>query len=451
MPAQIKKRESLTLSSPRKHAVLAWLLFFILMAAPFIYTASFGKARDSYASGSVKVSPIKEVAALAPLNDETLLSPDLLASEIGLYENPTEILLSQNPRRVQNGRGAQNSNAQASAVDALGNPIAQNGPSDDGQTLSDGTNETLLELSLAGGDAITNNQSSESGDGQAKIYQGAKTILIDDIGPNISQLPAAPIAAITTKNQYGSVPKKAANGRSALNSYNRPFKTISGRKPISIIIGGLGVNRSVTQQAIDTLPPEVTLSFAAHAISLQDWVTRARNAGHEVMIEIPMDSVGFDPNAPGADKALRVSNTEGDNLRKLDYLLSRAQGYFGVINYNGDNFLTRSDMAVPILTKLSDIGVGFITDGAFSLPTLSALSQSVALPYKHSFGLIDPQANSQTIRTQLANLSQIAQTDSAPIGVGFAYPETIEAVTRWSVDLEQKGLVLAPASHSLIQ
>ncbi len=405
-PAQ--RRQSVSLPSRRKHAAIAALSFCTLAALPIICVSLFGNPADAQSFGAVSIIPIAEPTVLSPLDDETLPAPDILASELNAGENPTEILADETAPEVD-----------ALEVDALGNPINRD------NTPELPSVETLPSPS--------------------------KTILIDGnaIGP--SRLAPAPFAGLTQANQYGTAPAKGPNGRTPLNSYNRPFTDTSGKKTVSIIIGGLGVNRTVTQQAIESLPPDITLSFAAHTTGLQDWINRAREAGHEVMIEIPMDSQSFNAAEPGADKALLTNNSVSENLRNMDWLLSRGQGYFGVINYNGDNFLTRADVTAPILGKLADSGIGLITDGAFSTPSLEALSGSVNLPYKNGFGLIDPEPSGDIIRAQLNSLASAALTDTKPIGVGFAYPETINIVADWVTDLEAQSLILAPASHTVLK
>ncbi len=80
----------------------------------------------------------------------------------------------------------------------------------------------------------------------------------------------------------------ASNGQTALKAYNRPFKPVAGQKYIALIIGGLGLNVNITQRAIDDLPPEISLSFAAQTTDLQTWINKARAKGHEVLIELPM-------------------------------------------------------------------------------------------------------------------------------------------------------------------
>ncbi len=272
-----------------------------------------------------------------------------------------------------------------------------------------------------------------------------KTIIVPP-GPRTS-LPAAPIAGLTRDATFGPVPQRGS--RTILSAYKRPFTAQSGKAPVSVIIGGMGVNRALTQQAIDQLPPEVTLSFAAHAAGLQDWIDSARAAGHEVMIELPMEDTVYDPSSPGARNTLRLNPSDRQLERNLDWLLSRGQGYFGVTNFNGEAYLQRADAAAPLIDALATTGAGFITDGAFDVPTVDALAKTVGQPFKAGHGLIDPDPIPAVIKARLDNLARAATDGSHPVGVGFAYAETITATRDWIAELDARGLQLAPASASL--
>jgi polysaccharide deacetylase 2 family uncharacterized protein YibQ len=267
------------------------------------------------------------------------------------------------------------------------------------------------------------------------------------VTPSVRALPRAPIPGLTRQSAFGPVPSKSAGN--TLIAYKRPFRRQAGKRPVSVIIGGLGVNRALTQQAIQSLPADVTLSFAAHSVGLQEWVNTAREDGHEVLIEIPMESVNFNPAEPGADRALRVTLPPAENGRRLDWMLSRAQGYAGLINFNGDAFLTRADAAAPFMDRLSQTGLGFLTDGDFEAPSLTALASSVGQPFKAGHGLIDPDNITQVINRRLTGLGQAAQSGTHPVGVGFVYPETLAEVQSWITTLDAQNLQLAPATSAL--
>ena len=391
------KRTEAKLPSILRHGLAALAIVALSGAATIGAIKLFGNASDAVAGGKMAVQSAPLPALSDSLNGESNALPDLLAGEVAMNENPTE------------------------TIDALGNPIS-------------GGSKTP--------DIIVEAAPSAS--------SGPKTIMIDGkaIGGEPSgqsyALERAPIAGLSQMSPYGLIPAVGSDGRKSVSAYARPF-TRTNKKSVSIIVGGLGVSAPITRRAISELPPEVTLSFAAHSDNLQNWVNQARARGHEVLIELPMESSDFNASEPGANHALRTSDP-AQNLRNLDWLLSRAQGYFAVTNYNGDAFLARSDVSAPVLGKLSETGLGFIFDGSTSAPSLAPLAKNARLPYASGFALIDENTVPTAISQQLDRLT--ANAGSATIGVGFSYPQTIDAVKAWASTLPS-NITLAPASAAL--
>ncbi len=125
-----------------------------------------------------------------------------------------------------------------------------------------------------------------------------------------------------------TLPRIAPDGRTPADVYARPFINPGNKPVVAIVVGGLGINATHTKSAIDELPPEVTLSFAPDATSLQTWINRARAAGHEVLIETPMEAYDY-----GRMKmhplTLLADAGEAANRSRLDRVLGRSTGYFG--------------------------------------------------------------------------------------------------------------------------
>ena len=111
--------------------------------------------------------------------------------------------------------------------------------------------------------------------------------------------------------------------------YARPTNADASRPRVAILIRGLGLSQSATQTAIDTLPPEITLSFVPYPKDLQSWVNKARAAGHEVMLELPMEPYDYPDNDPGPSTLLTGLEPD-ENTKRLEWLLSRFTGYVGV-------------------------------------------------------------------------------------------------------------------------
>ena len=287
---------------------------------------------------------------------------------------------------------------------------------------------------------------------------GAKTILIDgsaiqssEASLNTSQpLTRAPIQGLSRTSPFGKVPHPAADGRSAYKNYAKPFVPASGKTQIAIVVGGLGVNNIVTRRAISELPGEVTLSFAAETPDLQTWINQARARGHEVLIELPMESVSFDPLEPGAVYTLMSTAADSENIRNLDYLLSRGEGYFGVTNYGGDKLVKAEPRLAPILSHLATAGLGMLYDGVESASRVDTLGNASGLRTVSAQTLLD--ANIQDRNSVRSMISTLRPSGSVniPIGMGFSYGSTIDGIKDWIVN-KPSNVELAPASYAMNQ
>lgn len=250
-------------------------------------------------------------------------------------------------------------------------------------------------------------------------------------------LPAAPIAGLSAPGPNGPLPVIAPDGRVPAQAYARPFRS-NGKPRVALIVGGLGLNAVTTRAAIERLPAEVTLSFVPYAQGLQGWIDLARAQGHEVMIEIPMEPTGYPDNDPGPQTLLSNGSAE-DIQAKMDWLLGRATGYFGVTNYLGDRFVTSDAGTSAFLAILRQRGLAFMDDG-------SARRRPGAWARASADRVIDQQQTPAAIIAQLNALEALAKSRGAALGTGFSYPVTVEAAARWTAGLEARGLQLAPAS-----
>ncbi len=256
--------------------------------------------------------------------------------------------------------------------------------------------------------------------------------------PNRGGLAAAPIAGLSAPGPGGGLlPVIGPDGRNAAQAYARPF-TSTGAPRVALIVGGLGLNPQTTRAAIETLPPEITLSFAPYADDLQGWIDMARSAGHEVLLEAPMEPADYPSNDPGP-YTLLASGKPDETARKLDWLLSRATGYFGVTNYLGSRFLGSDSAMTAFTAALGRRGVAFIDDG-------QGRRRGGGLMRASADRIVDDQLSAEAINKELAALETGAFKGGTALGSGFAYPVTLAAVSRWAQSLPSRGLQLAPAS-----
>lgn len=255
----------------------------------------------------------------------------------------------------------------------------------------------------------------------------------DATGP----LPPAPVAGLSAPGASGPLPIIAADGRTPFAAYRRPF-TADGRPRVALVIRGLGLNAQATRTAIETLPPDVTLSFMVYADGLQSWIDLARAHGHEVLLEAPMEPADYPDNDPGP-YTLMAGGQPQETVQRLEWILSRGSGYFGVLNYLGERFLGGEPSAQVLATALRGRGLALYDDGLGRGRAAGPLRVTADR-------VIDASLTAATIDGQLAAVEAGARTRGQGLAIGAAYPVTLDAAARWVAGLEARGLRLAPAS-----
>ena len=259
-------------------------------------------------------------------------------------------------------------------------------------------------------------------------------------------LAPAPDPALVETTAKGPLPKIARDGRKPWQVYARPVPagTQAGRR-IALVVSGMGISESATAHAIETLPPEVTLSFAPYGPRLQEWIDKARAAGHEVLLELPMEPFGYPQNDPGPHTLLTGANA-AENISRLEWLMSRFTGYAGVMNYQGARFTASSSALKPVLAALGARGLLYVDNGASARSLAPALAREAALPAVQATRIVDPVQNPEVIATALDILAQISAESGSAVGVASGFPVTVDALTQWAAKLKEEGYVLVPVT-----
>ncbi|MBT7636098.1 MAG: divergent polysaccharide deacetylase family protein [Rhodospirillaceae bacterium] len=254
----------------------------------------------------------------------------------------------------------------------------------------------------------------------------------------------APDPALIKSTENGPLPVVAPDGRTPLQVYARPYKA-TGRPRIAIVVGSLGLSRATTMTAIQQLPGGVSLAFAPYGRNLQDYVNQARAAGHEVLLQVPMEPMDYPTNDPGPHTLL-TSLTIHRNLQRLDWLLGRFAGYVGVVNFMGGRFTSTESHLQPILEAMRDRGLMFLDARASSSSVASAVAGRIGLTIAANDRGLDAVASRAAIDARLLELERLASASGGAIGIGFPYPVTIERLAQWTRAMGDRGFDLVPIS-----
>jgi uncharacterized protein len=258
----------------------------------------------------------------------------------------------------------------------------------------------------------------------------------------------APVAANTEDSPEGPLPHIASSGKKPSEVYAKSvgMNTIHSDAPkIVIILGGMGLNEKLTRRAITDLPGEVTFAFAPYGNSLQGQVDSARQNGHEILLQLPLEPVGFPATNPGP-KTLLADADQATNEEALHWHMSRFQGYAGVINYMGGRYLSAPPAIKTLLIELKRRGLWFFEDGSLPLSATDQVAGSLNMPVRHGGGVIDVNPDTQSITAALNALEEQAHDGGIAIGTGSGLDVTIDAVRDWIKDAQSRGVIIVPAT-----
>ncbi len=238
-------------------------------------------------------------------------------------------------------------------------------------------------------------------------------------------------------------PAAAAMAAMPWRLYARPFDDNDKRPRIAVVVSDLGLRATATTTAIQQLPGSVTLAFSPYGENLAQWIQLARAAGHEVLLNLPMEPFNYPANDPGP-QTLLTSLSVPQNLGRLEWVLGRVNGYVGVTNHMGSRFTVSADAVSPILAALKDRGLMFLDSRSAAESVDARLAREIGLPRAINDRFIDHEASRVAIDGRLAEIERLARQNGAAVAIANPYPVTFERLGQWIAGLEAKGLVLVP-------
>jgi uncharacterized protein len=196
--------------------------------------------------------------------------------------------------------------------------------------------------------------------------------------------------------------------------------------------------------AIKKLPGEVSLAFSPYVRDLNDWMLRARLSGHEVLLELPLESKNF-PAEDAGPLALSTGLQVSDNIKQLHNVMSRMTGYVGLLSVMGSKFNEADGQLKPILTEIKNRGLFFV-DGGGGKSRARRIAAEIGLPKAFSNVYLDTPPSRRAMDQKLQGLDRLVREQASAVAIIHAYPNTLERMLIWIRTMEQRNLTLVPVS-----
>jgi uncharacterized protein len=238
------------------------------------------------------------------------------------------------------------------------------------------------------------------------------------------------------------LPRIGPGGAAPMQVYAAWFNTADPRPRIGLVVAGIGESKDESERAID-LPGAVSLAFSPYAVDPEKLLSEARARGHEILISLPLEPAGYPLNNAG-DEALLVGAPASQNDERLDWALSRIEGYVGATGamdgMYGERFAAAPDLLAGLERDLAARGLLYV-DPRAGLPNPKWVTGRTADV------VVDSPPVGPDISANLDKLETIARERGSALGVvGWPGPATIALLADWVGTLPAKGFVLAPVT-----
>lgn len=313
---------------------------------------------------------------------------------------------------------------------------------------------TTAEANPAGGQVVKPDAAPQQPLGGPKIIQVGPgdaapsngVVVIRDAAAAGQNLRVAhlPDRALIEDSPTGPLPVRSTDGRRPMDVYARQWSGSRGARVV-IIVGGLGLSQTGTQEAIRKLPGEVTLGFAPQGNSLGRWMQAARQSGHELVMQVPLEPFDYPKVDPGRN-TLTVDAPPDEMLKNLRWALSRTTNYTGVMNYMGARFSADPAAMQTMLAELGKRGLLYFDDGTSARSAAPEVALKNGVAFAAGDGVIDGVRDRGEILKKLDDLERTARAKGFAIGTGSAFDETVDAVASWVTEAKKRGIEIVPIS-----
>ena len=227
-----------------------------------------------------------------------------------------------------------------------------------------------------------------------------------------------------------------------------PARVHAGQPAIAIVLDDLGGSARDVERVLE-LKAALTLSFLPAGADAPALAARARRAGHDVLLHIPMEP--NDSRLDPGESALLVDRDATALRRTLADSLERFDGYVGINNHMGSRFTRdRRGMAV-VLTELKARGLMFLD----SKTTLGSQAPWVAgalrLPFAERDVFLDAVIEPEAIAFQLRRLERVARERGVAVAIGHPHDATLAALRAWLPEARARGFAIVPVSYAAAQ
>lgn len=236
------------------------------------------------------------------------------------------------------------------------------------------------------------------------------------------------------------------NGQNVQNQTQRDEK--QDGPVLVVIVKGLGISKATTDKALE-LPKNITLGFSPYSSSLKDWEKRVNGSGHEMLLNLPLETDDYVTDDPGPYALLKNAPAD-DNQLRIDMLTSLTANKVAMYSDDREAFSKSDVNLLQLLQTLKAENISFVYGGSNAESVIS-ISDELDLPAVTSDIVIDTAISVSEIRKKLDEAVSLAKQNGHAVAVANPYPISLKVIEEWSKELDKQNVRLIPVSELLLK
>src|SRR5690606_11455956 len=193
-------------------------------------------------------------------------------------------------------------------------------------------------------------------------------------------------------------------------------------------------------------PEKLTVAVIPFLPLSEEHAQRARAAGHEVIVHLPMEPLNPDIElGPGG---VYVAMDDEAIAEAVAAALAAVPGNVGMNNHMGSRATMEPRVMRAVLGVLREEQKFFVDSFTTAATVGPAVAREMAVPYAVNQVFLDHEDDEEAIRAQLRRLADLARQRGAAVGIGHVRPRTHRAPEAAAAPAGTPAAVPAPADSA---
>ncbi|WP_032112363.1 divergent polysaccharide deacetylase family protein [Candidatus Paracaedibacter symbiosus] len=234
---------------------------------------------------------------------------------------------------------------------------------------------------------------------------------------------------------------KVHSGLSLIKTINPQFfieAADNKTQKVAILIVGLGINETLTEEVMEQLPKNISLVFSPYTADLEDAIEFAQYEEFAALVAAPLEDE--DPVTDQGYFTLKTKVSEEENLEILRKIAFYAKDADCIYGQGGARLLRSAKELRPVLDYIRNVNNCFVTPPDIVVNRLHEVAASMELNY------VCTTVENPT-RAMMPSIEALTKRTGFSILAFDAKPGIVEEIKEWIQKLQQAKLSIVPITE----